>query len=468
MANRARRIFEERFALEKLLRNVIALHEERMEPVQPEAGLPLVSVVVRCGGRPPEILRRAISSLAAQTHRPIELVLVVYTDFDPAGALADSEAAFPAVQVRRVPGGDRSTTLWTGLRASTGDYIAYLDDDDEWMPEHLSELLRCARAHPDSRLVYSGLIRDYLEPFVTGQGNAETRQVLKMPVEGPSQDLLEQMGQIPPAGLLIDRSLLDPWLLRDPGLATGEDSFLLGSLLSKTRAVFDYRATVIAHESADGSNWRDHELRHEHEAALRLRLFGRRAATGGNAVRRQDVLASLGAGSLRAVVRANSGVAEYLLPASFGVLADPEKHLEGQTFALSPDRVTLRGASRIAGDEVFPVEVAPPPGPWEYGALLRVPVFQDCQQVLRVSGEVTAGSGAVGVLRVDGGFSFRRILPVGTGRFTVDLPVTAPEVFDSIVVQAAERPDDVSVRIDRIEIFADNDDGPSSVAGGTT
>ena len=45
-----------------------------------------------------------------------------------------------------------------GIQAATGDIIAFLDDDDIWLPDHLAEIVARFKAHPEAGLVYSGYI----------------------------------------------------------------------------------------------------------------------------------------------------------------------------------------------------------------------------------------------------------------------------------------------------------------------
>ena len=101
---------------------------------------PLVSVIVRTMGRPE--LPRALASVAAQTHRPLEIVLV---DAAAKGLALQRHADIPV----RVAGDgrlDRARAANAGLEAAQGAWLLFLDEDDEIEPDHVAELLEAARA----------------------------------------------------------------------------------------------------------------------------------------------------------------------------------------------------------------------------------------------------------------------------------------------------------------------------------
>ena len=94
--------------------------------------MPLVSVVIPTLHRPKLVLR-AIHSVLNQTYREIELIVVVDGP-DKATVAAVRSIEGPRLRLIVNPlivAGARNT----GADRATGDWIAFLDDDDEWLPK---------------------------------------------------------------------------------------------------------------------------------------------------------------------------------------------------------------------------------------------------------------------------------------------------------------------------------------------
>lgn len=112
---------------------------------------PLLSVVVRTRDRP-RLLAEALASLAAQSYRRVELVLV-----NDGGAIPLVPSDFPFA-VRRVeqpsPSG-RAAAANAGIAAASGEWVCFLDDDDLAYPEHLATLARAAGSQDAAGVVYS-------------------------------------------------------------------------------------------------------------------------------------------------------------------------------------------------------------------------------------------------------------------------------------------------------------------------
>jgi len=122
----------------------------------PAPGAVRVSVVVRSVDRPS--LVQALASIALQTYRPIEVV-VVNARGAAHGPLPEVGAA---LQVRLVGADDgtplrRAAAANAGLDAATGALAIFLDDDDVLLPDHLSRLVPALAAQPDAGAVYTGV-----------------------------------------------------------------------------------------------------------------------------------------------------------------------------------------------------------------------------------------------------------------------------------------------------------------------
>jgi glycosyltransferase involved in cell wall biosynthesis len=103
-------------------------------------GIPSVSVVIRTKDRP-GFLRRALASVAAQAYPRLEVVVVNDGGEDPAPVLAEFESALEIFLVNYPDSVGRSRAAQAGLEAATGEFVNFLDDDDEFRPGHLATLV---------------------------------------------------------------------------------------------------------------------------------------------------------------------------------------------------------------------------------------------------------------------------------------------------------------------------------------
>lgn len=94
-----------------------------------------ISVVVTTYERP-ECCRRAIRSVQKQTFEPAEIIVVEDASESDLEAWLNREVP-RATYIRHDENRGLAAARNTGLDHAKGDYVAYLDDDDEWKPERL-------------------------------------------------------------------------------------------------------------------------------------------------------------------------------------------------------------------------------------------------------------------------------------------------------------------------------------------
>ncbi|WP_127818020.1 glycosyltransferase family 2 protein [Microbacterium sp. CPCC 204701] len=111
-----------------------------------------VSIVVATN-RSGAYLAEAIDSASAQSYGSFEIVVVDDGSPNPE-AIAQTVRRFPAARlIRRRPSGVAAARN-AGVRASRGDLIAFLDDDDRWHPGCLEAHVSALAAAPDAVASY--------------------------------------------------------------------------------------------------------------------------------------------------------------------------------------------------------------------------------------------------------------------------------------------------------------------------
>lgn len=109
---------------------------------------------------------QALASVAAQTYAPVEVLVVDGGSTDGTEALVQAHAhAVQPNPVRWVrQAGTGLAAAWnSGLAAATGEWVAFLDSDDLWLPDKLAQQVAYLHAHPAVQFVI-GQVRFFLEP----------------------------------------------------------------------------------------------------------------------------------------------------------------------------------------------------------------------------------------------------------------------------------------------------------------
>jgi glycosyltransferase involved in cell wall biosynthesis len=104
---------------------------------------PLVSAVIPTRNRP-DLVVRAVESALAQTYANIEVVVVIDgPDTLTQSALAAiADTRLRVVALNQSVGGGEARNV--GVQHAGGEWIGFLDDDDEWLPEKIERQMRAA------------------------------------------------------------------------------------------------------------------------------------------------------------------------------------------------------------------------------------------------------------------------------------------------------------------------------------
>jgi glycosyltransferase involved in cell wall biosynthesis len=179
--------------------------------------MPKVSVVVLTHNRP-DMLCRAVSSVLNQTFQDFEIVLVddASTDNTPevVRGLGDARIKYIRHEVNK----GEAAAANTGVGSSSGEYIAFLHDDDEWLPDKLDQQVRLLESSPPTvGAVYTGFLRV----------DRSTRKPLKEVIPSKRGNIFAEMASHnwvgPPSTVVLRRECFERVGLFDESLVIGPD-----------------------------------------------------------------------------------------------------------------------------------------------------------------------------------------------------------------------------------------------------
>lgn len=191
-----------------------AVTQRRKAPVTRAKRPSVVGIMPLFNGEP--WVEQALASVVAQTVRPDEFLIVDDGGTDGALAIAERFAAEHEF-IRIVPsgrvGGGQSAARNVAIGLSSCDWVALIDQDDVWYPDHIEVLLDAIRTHRGLRLgwVYSDfddidhdgrlIMRDFIERNHVGNPKRDLGRLLS---EGaiiqPSATLIDRIAMVEVGG----------------------------------------------------------------------------------------------------------------------------------------------------------------------------------------------------------------------------------------------------------------------------
>jgi glycosyltransferase involved in cell wall biosynthesis len=203
-------------AIQRRAREIVA-RVNQLRAARPDIP-PLVSVIVPTKNRP-EMLGNALTSILNQTFPDFEII-VINDGGEDVGPLIDSLNKRNNIRhIRHETPRDRSAARNSGLKAARGKYIAYLDDDDRYYPDHLRILVNFLESR-GAHVAYTDSYRA-LEEVENGAYVVKQRQLLYSYDFNPEMIFVENL--FPNLCLMHARSCIEDVGMFDETLGTHED-----------------------------------------------------------------------------------------------------------------------------------------------------------------------------------------------------------------------------------------------------
>lgn len=114
----------------------------------------LVSVIIPTHNRS-QLVHRAVCSVLSQTYSNLECIVVDDASTDDTQQIIQEFTDPRLIYIRHDVNKHASASRNTGIQNAKGEFIAFLDDDDAWLPDKLEKQVKClSNTSPQVGLVY--------------------------------------------------------------------------------------------------------------------------------------------------------------------------------------------------------------------------------------------------------------------------------------------------------------------------
>ena len=118
---------------------------------------PRVSVIMAAYNRG-ALLSRAVNSVIAQVFKDWELIIVDDGSIDNTFDIVSGyQKEFQNIRYIKHSNRKLGLTRNAGIQSSVGDYVTFLDTDDEYKPGHLQIRFEYMKTHPEIDLIHGGV-----------------------------------------------------------------------------------------------------------------------------------------------------------------------------------------------------------------------------------------------------------------------------------------------------------------------
>ena len=216
-----------------------------------------ISVIVPTYNRA-QLLARALQSIVTQATPPMEVIVV--DDGSNDGTEEVVCTRFPQVQYIRQNNQGVSNTRNRGIEAARGDWLAFLDSDDEWLPQKLTSQKEMLTANPQYKICHT-------DEIWIRNGTRVNAMKKHAKAGGFIFERCLPLCVVSPSSVLIHRSVFDEVGLFNEDLHACEDYDLWLRICARFPVLYIDRPLIIKHGGhAD-------QLSHRYPAMDRFRII---------------------------------------------------------------------------------------------------------------------------------------------------------------------------------------------------
>ena len=197
----------------------------------------LISVVIPTFNRA-HVLERAIDSVLGQTYQNIEVIVVDDASTDE--TLVVLEKYWEQVKIIHTRNNGVSAARNKGLKHCKGEWVAFLDSDDEWLPQRLEKQIEFIQSNPHVPLVHG-------EEIWIRRGKRVNPKFKHK--KGGGDQFIPSLGLclISPSASLIRKETLEKWKGFDEEFVVCEDYDLWLKITAEHEVGFIEEPIIVKH-----------------------------------------------------------------------------------------------------------------------------------------------------------------------------------------------------------------------------
>ena len=201
-----------------------------------------ISVVIPSYNRK-DFLKRSIDSAINQTKKPLEIIVVDDGSTDGTETMIKSDYDFVKFIKQKNKGVSAARNI--GIKVSIGEWICFLDSDDEWKKDKLEKQINAMKSNPGYKFFHSN------EIWIKNGLRINQKKKHKK-YGGDIFDKCLDMCRISPSSVMIDKTVFDEVGTFNEDLVVCEDYELWLRICDKYRVFFIDEPLIIKYGGHQG------------------------------------------------------------------------------------------------------------------------------------------------------------------------------------------------------------------------